>query len=94
MLKIIDIKIIPCLLVLKKKVNSCLVCGPKMKSYHSKILRNEVIVEYRYFLSNNHRYRSVEKHIFNGNKEIILRPWRLTPRAWKLQYNRVSQSMD
>jgi len=53
-----------------------------------------VVDEYRKFLSKNQSYLSTKKHIFNGKEETILRPWRMTPCAWKLQYNRVSQGMD
>ena len=34
---------------------ACPVCGPKIKSRHSKSLRKEVFDEYRHFLSKNHR---------------------------------------
>ena len=34
---------------------ACPVCGPKMKSRHSKSLLKEVFDEYRHFLSKNHR---------------------------------------
>ena len=45
---------------------ACPVSGPKIKSFHSKILQNEVFDEYRHFLSKNHRYQTIEKHIFDG----------------------------
>ena len=70
---------------------ACPVCGPKMKSRHSKSLSKEVFDEYRHFLSKNHRYRTVEKHLFNGKEETALKPQRMTPRMWKLQYNRNRQ---
>ena len=67
---------------------ACLVCGPKIKSRRSKILRKEVFDEYRNFLSKNHRYRTTEKNIFNGKQETTLKPWRITPHLWKMQHNR------
>ena len=35
---------------------ACPVCGPKIKSRRSKILRKEVFDEYMHFVSKNHRY--------------------------------------
>ena len=67
---------------------ACLVCGPKIKSRHSKSLRKEVFDEYRHFLSKNHRYRTTERNIFNGKQETALKPRRMTPHLWKMQYNR------
>lgn len=68
---------------------SCPICGPKMKSHHSTSLGKEVFDEYRNFPSKNHdRYRASEKHIFNGKEEIELKPWRMKPDLWKLEYNR------
>jgi hypothetical protein len=52
----------------------CLVCGPKMKCRHSKILGNVVFYEYRHLLPKNHKYRTIEKHIFNGKEETGLKP--------------------
>ena len=43
---------------------ACLVCGPKIKSRHSKSLIKEVFDEYRHFLSKNDRYRTTEKIYF------------------------------
>ena len=57
----------------------CPVCGPKIKYRLSKILRKEVFDEYRHFLSKNHRYRTTERNIFNGKKDIALKPRRMTP---------------
>ena len=48
---------------------ACPVCGPKIKSRHSKSLGKEVFDEYRNFISKNHRYRTTEKHLFNRNQE-------------------------
>ena len=45
---------------------ACPICGPKIKSHHSKSLRKEVSDEYRHFLSKNHMYRTIERNIFNG----------------------------
>lgn len=53
---------------------ACPVCGPMMKYHHTKHLGKEVFDEYRHFLSNNHRYRTTEKHIFNGKEETGLKP--------------------
>ena len=63
---------------------SCPVCGPKIKSRCSKILRKEVFDEYRNFLSKNHRYRTTEKNIFNGKQETALKPRRMTPHLWNM----------
>jgi hypothetical protein len=93
-LRIIDIKFNPSLAGLQTKGKfPCPVCGPKMKSRRSRSLGKEVFDEYRHFLSKNHRYRSTEKHIFNGKEENGLKPWRMTPRLWKLQYNRNRQGI-
>ena len=53
---------------------ACLVCGSKMKSYHSRTLRKQVFDEFRHFLHNNNRYRISEKHLFNGKEERSSRP--------------------
>ena len=58
---------------------SCPVCGPKMKSRHSKSLGKEVLDEYRKFLSKNHRYRITKNNLFNGKEETGLKPRRITP---------------
>ena len=62
-----------------------------MKSRRSKSLRKDVFDEYRHFLSKNHRYQITEKDMFNGKEETALRPQRMTPHLWKLQYNRTRQ---
>lgn len=59
-----------------------------MKSCHSTSLGKEVFDEYRHFLSKNHRYCAIENHILNGKEETILKPRRMTPQLWKLEYNR------
>ena len=64
--------------------------GPKTKSHRSKNLGNEVFDEYRNFLSKNHKYRTTEKDIFNGKQETGLKPQRMTPRLWKLSYDRIN----
>ena len=46
----------------------CAVCGPKINSHRSKILRKEVFDEYSNFLSKNHRYRTTKKNLFNGKQ--------------------------
>ena len=50
------------------------VSGPKMKYRCSRSLGKEVFDEYKHFLSNNHRYQTTEKHIFNGKEETGLKP--------------------
>ena len=42
-----------------------------------------------HFLHKNHKYRT-EKHLFNGKEEITSKPRRMTPRLWKLEYNRIN----
>ena len=71
---------------------ACRVFGPKIKSRRSKRLRKEVFDEYRHFLSKNQRYRTTTKNIFNGKQENALKPKRMTPHLWKLQYNRNRQA--
>ena len=93
MIIIIDIEI-PKLYIVGLQIKgkfACPVCGPKIKSHRSKSLRKEVFDEYRHFLSKNHRYRTTEKNIFNGNRETALKTWRMTPHLWKMQYNRNHQ---
>ena len=29
-----------------------------------------------------------KKNIFNGKQDTALKPWRMTPHLWKMQYNR------
>ena len=53
---------------------ACPVCGTQIKSRRSKSLQKEVFDEYRHFLSKNHRYRTTNKHLFNGKKETALKP--------------------
>ena len=67
---------------------ACPFCGPKIKPHRSKRLRKEVFDEYRNFLSRNHRYRTTERNNFNGKQETALKPRRMTPHLWKMQYNR------
>jgi hypothetical protein len=62
-----------------------------MKYRHSKILGKMVFDEYRHLLPKNHRYRTTEKHLFNGKEEIGLKPRRMTPHLWRLEYNRNHQ---
>ena len=83
----IDIPYLNIVVLQTKGKFACPVCRPKIKSHHSKSLRKEVFEEYRNFLSKNHRYRT-EKNIFNGKQETALKPWRITPHLWKMQYNR------
>ena len=89
-MNIFDIDI-PYLNIVRLQTNgkfACPVCGPKIKSHRSKSLRKEVFVEYRNFLSKNHRYRTTERNIFNGKQETTLKPWRMTPHLWKMKYKR------
>jgi hypothetical protein len=61
-----------------------------MKFRRSKFLGKEVFDEYRHFLSKNHKYRTTEKYVFNGKQETGLKPQRMTPRLWKLTYDRIN----
>ena len=91
-LRIIDIIINPTFAGLQTKGRfACPVCVPKIKSRRSKNLGNEVFYEYRHFLSKNRRYCTIEKHIFNGKEETGLKPRRMTPHLWRLEYNRNHQ---
>ena len=63
-------------------------CGPKMKYRHSKSLGKMVFDEHRHLLPKNHRYRTTEKHHFNGKEETGLKTRRMTPHLWSLEYNR------
>jgi hypothetical protein len=47
--------------------------------------------EYRHLLPKNHRYRTTEKHIFNGKEETGLKPRKMAPHLWRLEYNRNRQ---
>ena len=49
---------------------ACPVCGPKIKSHHSKSLRKEVFDEYSHFLSRNHMYRKTEKKNSMGSRRL------------------------
>jgi hypothetical protein len=62
-----------------------------MESPHSRSLGNEVFDEYRHFLPKNHKYRTTKKHIFNGKEETAIKPRRMIPHLWKLEYNRNNQ---
>jgi hypothetical protein len=70
---------------------ACPVCGPKMKYCHSKFLKKTLFDEYRHLLPKNHRYCTIEKHLFNGKEESGLKPRRMTPHLWRLEYNRNRQ---
>jgi hypothetical protein len=50
-----------------------------------------VFDEYRHLLPNKHRYRTTEKHLFNGKEETGLKTRRMTPHLWRLEYNRNCQ---
>ena len=62
----IDIPYLNIVVLQTKGKFACRVCGPKIKSHHSKSLRKEVFDEYRHFLSKNHRYRTTKKNISDG----------------------------
>ena len=47
--------------------------------------------EYRHFLHTNHKYRTTEKHLFNGKEENTSKPRRMSPHLWKLEYNRINR---
>jgi predicted RNA-binding Zn-ribbon protein involved in translation (DUF1610 family) len=49
---------------------ACPICGPRMKSRHSRSLGKEVFDEYRNFLHKNHRYRTT-KNIFSMGKKRL-----------------------
>ena len=74
----------------KKRKFTCPICGPKMKSCHSKSLGKQVFDEYRHFLHKNHKHWIAKKHIFNGKEEKTSKPWRMTPHVLKLEYNRMN----
>jgi hypothetical protein len=59
-----------------------------MKYHHSKSLGKMAFDEYMHLLPKNHRYRTTEKHLFNGKEETGLKPQRMTPHLWRLEYNR------
>ena len=46
-----------------------------------------VVDECRHLLPKNHKYRATENHIFNGKEETGLKPQRMTPHLWRLEYN-------
>ena len=50
--------------------------------------------EYRHFLLKTHKYRTTEKHIFNRKEETGLKPQRMTPHKWRLEYNINRQGMQ
>ena len=58
-----------------------------MKYRHSLDVGKMVFYESRHFLSRNHKYFTTKKHIFNDKEETVLKPRRMTPRFWKLEYN-------
>ena len=49
-----------------------------------------VFDEFRHFLSRNHKYRTTEKHLFNDKEETGLKPRRMTPQLWMLEYNKIN----
>jgi hypothetical protein len=53
-----------------------------------------VFDEYRHLLPKNHRYPTTEKHLFNGKEETRLKPQRMTPHLWRLEYNRNCQGTE
>ena len=61
-----------------------------MKYRHSPDLGKMVFDEFRHFLSRNHKYCIAEKHIFNDKEETGLKPRRMTPQLWMLEYNRIN----
>ena len=83
--------IIPDLVGLQTKGKfACPICGPKMKSHHSKSLRKQVFDENRHFLHINHKYQIIEKHLFNGKEETTSKPQRIKPHLWNLTYNKIN----
>ena len=73
---------------------ACPVCGPRIKSHHSRSLEKEAFDEYGHFLPRNHRYQTTEKTKFNGKEENGKKPRRMTPHLWKLEYNRNLRGMQ
>jgi hypothetical protein len=65
-----------------------------MKYRHSKFLGKVVFDEYMHLLPKNHRYHTTEKHIFNGNEETGLKPRRMTPHLWRLEYNKIVKVLN
>lgn len=61
-----------------------------MKYRHSPDLRKMVFDEFRHFLPRNHKYRTTKKHLFNDKEETRLKPRRMTPQLWMLEYNRIN----
>ena len=61
-----------------------------MKYRHSPDLINMVFDEFRHFLPRNPKYRTTEKHLFNDKEETRLKPRRMTPQLWMLEYNRIN----
>ena len=61
-----------------------------MKYRHFPDLGKIVFDEFRHFPSRNHKYRTAEKHIFNDKEETGLKPRRMTPWLWNLEYNRMN----
>ena len=62
-----------------------------MKSRHSKSLGKKVFDENRHFLHRNHKYQIIKKHLFNVLEETTSKPQRMTPRLWKLAYNKINR---
>ena len=58
-----------------------------MKYRHFPDLRKMVFDEFRHFLPRKHKYRTTEKHLFNDKEETRLKPRRMTPQLWMLEYN-------
>jgi hypothetical protein len=62
-----------------------------MKYRHSNFLGKVVFDYYRNLLPKSHMYCTTEKHLFNGKEEIGLKPRRMKPHLWRLEYNRNNQ---
>ena len=65
-----------------------------MKYRHSPNLRKMVFDEFRHFLSRNHKSRTTKKHLFNDKEETGLKPGRMTPQLWNLEYNRINNRQE
>ena len=63
-----------------------------MKYRHFPDLRKMVFDEFRHFRSRNHKYRTTKKHLSNDKEETGLKPRRMTPQLWMLEYNRINNS--
>ena len=62
-----------------------------MQSRRSRSVGKKVFDDYRNFFTKNRRYRTTKTNLFNFKEETGIKPRRMTPQLWKLEYNRNSQ---